>query len=676
MSHDLSPVANPRQDTSVSDDSISTATLVLDRSGIVLFADQIATRNLDVGPKTLVGSCFGWPVVTGKPTTIEIARAGGGFRSATLRLRPTTWEGHDAWLAILDLAPVESPADGSVANQPQQTTNGESLLAENGRLDSLPIEPELQRELERSIGRLSKSTAPVGLAIVELRHVTEPSQRPEGPAHHLVAINKLRAAVRKGDFVTTLGGDYLAVICEGVTGEGGHSITERLQHSARASLVDQPWVNTYRSTIVFTDDARTEPAVLVSSVLGAIRSMGTADPGRSRRAGARDRVAAPGTWISPVRTMGQACDQPPPEPLAWPAATRDEEHPTSPHGESEPNHSHLSSIIDRATDGILVIDSRGAIRFANPAAAAMFGRTVTEMSGMIIGLPITNGQTTEAELVRPGEPESVIFVEFRVTESEWGGEPALLALLRDMTERHLTELGLIRINAQLVSFIADLEAAATFIAHDLEQPVASVQQCLHALRAPAGEVDPQTLLMLAGQSMDAMRQLIRTLLEYGSSGYADFVPVEVDCERLVDECRATMLDLSGTVKVGPLPKLVTDERLLRQVLQNLIVNGLKHRRPDTEPIVEVSAHLVDHGWRFTVTDNGPGVPASIRERIFEAFWRPGDDQPGKGLGLAACRWAVARLGGSIWVEDAPVWGSRFCFILPQLHAVRPTETHA
>ena len=86
--------------------------------------------------------------------------------------------------------------------------------------------------------------------------------------------------------------------------------------------------------------------------------------------------------------------------------------------------------------------------------------------------------------------------------------------------------------------------------------------------------------------------------------------------------------------------------------------------------IEIGAQIgpeIKEGFlRFVVQDNGPGIPESEREHIFDKFVRlknkPG--MRGMGVGLAFCRLAVQGHGGSIWVEQAPASGSKFIFTLP------------
>jgi signal transduction histidine kinase len=79
----------------------------------------------------------------------------------------------------------------------------------------------------------------------------------------------------------------------------------------------------------------------------------------------------------------------------------------------------------------------------------------------------------------------------------------------------------------------------------------------------------------------------------------------------------------------------------------------------------VDATSTRDGALVTVTDEGSGVPAAYRERIFQRFWQNEPQRRGTaGLGLAIARALVEMHGGRIWIEDAPSGGARFCFTLP------------
>jgi two-component system clock-associated histidine kinase SasA len=113
-----------------------------------------------------------------------------------------------------------------------------------------------------------------------------------------------------------------------------------------------------------------------------------------------------------------------------------------------------------------------------------------------------------------------------------------------------------------------------------------------------------------------------------------------------------------------LPSIWVDEDMARRVLINLIENSVKFT--PQEGRFEVGARPEDNWVHVWVKDNGPGIPLSEQERIFDKFTRlrSGTRSSGLGIGLAFCRLAVAGHGGRIWVESEPGKGSTFHFTLP------------
>jgi len=113
--------------------------------------------------------------------------------------------------------------------------------------------------------------------------------------------------------------------------------------------------------------------------------------------------------------------------------------------------------------------------------------------------------------------------------------------------------------------------------------------------------------------------------------------------------------------------LETDRTQLQLVLQNLITNAIKHH-DGTSGRIRVEALAEGDGYRFTVTDDGPGIPPQHRERVFQMFQtlRPRDEVEASGMGLALVRKAVEHAGGTITLDDAPGGrGARFSFTWPK-----------
>jgi signal transduction histidine kinase len=117
----------------------------------------------------------------------------------------------------------------------------------------------------------------------------------------------------------------------------------------------------------------------------------------------------------------------------------------------------LRTLIDRLPDGVLLLGPGGEVRFANPAAQALFNRGAEDMEGSVLGLPLVPGETVEIDVVPRGQAPGV--AELRVVEVDWEGEPALLVALRDVTDRREAEAQRLRAEREEAGR-ADAEAAA------------------------------------------------------------------------------------------------------------------------------------------------------------------------------------------------------------------------
>jgi signal transduction histidine kinase len=140
----------------------------------------------------------------------------------------------------------------------------------------------------------------------------------------------------------------------------------------------------------------------------------------------------------------------------------------------------LRTLIDRLPDGVLLLGQGGEVRFANPAAQALFGREAEELEGAVLGLPLVPGETVEIDVVPRGREPGV--AELRVVELEWEGGPALLVSLRDVTDRREAEAQRLR---------AEREEAARTEAETAARRAAFLSEVSAALST---SLDPRTTL--------------------------------------------------------------------------------------------------------------------------------------------------------------------------------------
>jgi signal transduction histidine kinase len=185
----------------------------------------------------------------------------------------------------------------------------------------------------------------------------------------------------------------------------------------------------------------------------------------------------------------------------------------------------------------------------------------------------------------------------------------------------------------------------------------------------AGSLDAQLAREFVSRvrsSTRRMRELIRDLLAHATSSARDLDVSRVEVGALVAEVAAAR-HAEDKIACGPVPPVLADPVLVRQVLDNLVGNALKYVAPGVEPRIAVCGTAGPLGFvTIRVIDNGIGIPADERELIFDEFHRAHyRDYEGSGLGLSIVRRIVTRHDGTIVAlpnPDGP--GSVFELTLP------------
>jgi two-component system sensor histidine kinase KdpD len=210
------------------------------------------------------------------------------------------------------------------------------------------------------------------------------------------------------------------------------------------------------------------------------------------------------------------------------------------------------------------------------------------------------------------------------------------------------------------------------VSHDLRTPLATIKVASSTFLDKTSELsgdDAYELHSLIDMQADRLTRLVTSLLDMTriQSGALEVRPRPRRLRDLVAEAVAELQsalaerDVDVLVPDG-LPLVKVDPLLIVQVLTNLLDNANRHGPPGT-PITVAAGALKSGRVCVSVSDSGPGVPASERQAVFEKFVR--FDTGGRsGLGLAIAKAFVEAHGDQIWVEDAPGGGARFVFTLP------------
>jgi signal transduction histidine kinase len=206
---------------------------------------------------------------------------------------------------------------------------------------------------------------------------------------------------------------------------------------------------------------------------------------------------------------------------------------------------------------------------------------------------------------------------------------------------------------------------------------------LHDLKSPltliAGWGDLLEHERLTSQQQDAVQQIqvgvrmLEDLVADINDSFrlqADALPIRrapIDpaqlLQNVVAECRRLDRPAPAVQIADGVGPVLADARLVGRVLHNLIGNAYKHAGGGAGVVLVVEAG--PGSTRFAVDDDGPGIPISERERIFERFMQGIGAAHGSGLGLAFCKLVIQQLGGRIWAETSPRGGARIAFELPR-----------
>ena len=333
-------------------------------------------------------------------------------------------------------------------------------------------------------------------------------------------------------------------------------------------------------------------------------------------------------------------------------------------------------VLAHVGDGVFLIGHDGVIRLWNAAAEAITGLRPDAICNRTAAEVIPGWAAVAARIPvarRPGEIDDESSAETVPLEIE-GREiwlsiagvtlpDGIVYAFRDVTrERRLEEL-----RAQFVATIS----------HELRTPLASLHGAAMTLLEREHELTVQTrqdLLDMIGAQSKRLADLVEEILLTGQldSGSLRVVTEPFDAEELVWTVAATArLRMSDDTTIAVsipavLPKVAGDAERTRQVLTNLVDNAIKYSPHGGA--IELGVEAGDGYARFTVRDEGLGIPLGEQKRIFEKFYRLDPDQRrgigGSGLGLYISRELVRSMNGRIWVVSDPGKGATFTFELP------------
>lgn len=355
------------------------------------------------------------------------------------------------------------------------------------------------------------------------------------------------------------------------------------------------------------------------------------------------------------------------------------------------SEARVNAIVEMAVEGIIVINEQGLIDRFNPAAARMFGYTEAEALGKNVSMLMPSPYREEHDgylqrYLKTGEKRMIgssreviglrqdgttFPMELAVSETRIGNHLMFTGVIRDITERKQAEEQQTRLMQELESANDELKNFAYVVSHDLKAPlraIGSLADWLSTDYADRFDAEGKEHMRLLISRVHRMDGLIDGILQYSRVGRLKEESAPVDLDHLVHEVidlLAPPENIAVTIE-NSLPTIAGERIRLQQVFQNLLSNAIKYMdKPQGE--IRVGCSAGEEEWKFSVSDNGPGIEARHFEKIFHLFQTlaPRDRVESTGVGLALVKKIVEMYGGRVWVESAVGKGSTFFFTLPK-----------
>jgi len=243
----------------------------------------------------------------------------------------------------------------------------------------------------------------------------------------------------------------------------------------------------------------------------------------------------------------------------------------------------------------------------------------------------------------------------------------------DVTERK-------KLLGQIESISNEFQDFVYIVSHDLKAPLRAIKALTDWLAADYADkfdADGKEQLNLLLSRVNRMTNLIEGVLQYSRIGRVTEAPVQIDTNQLLPEVidsLAPPANIHITIE-NQLPVITSELTRIQQVFQNLLSNAVRFM-DKPEGVIKVGCTEENGFWKFSVSDNGPGIAEQHFEKIFKLFQtlQPKDQFESTGVGLTLAKKIVELYGGRIWLTSKLGQDTTFFFTLPMEPAAVAQQT--
>jgi PAS domain S-box-containing protein len=354
---------------------------------------------------------------------------------------------------------------------------------------------------------------------------------------------------------------------------------------------------------------------------------------------------------------------------------------------------YLKAVIDGASVAILTLDRYGFITSYNNFAAKLFGYEKYEVVGKPI-LKLLDHQskkdvshylsrivTQERNSVFKGRVHALakdnnqVITDFSISPIQGNGKIYFTVIITDVTESVLFSETIRQKNDKLQKVNAELDRFLYMASHDLKTPVGELSELVDKVLGEPNMGQQADFLAGVHRLTQQLCDFVNDVVTYTHQARSSVDLKPIQFKELIEASLQKIQDLDGqtvdlTIKIDhPHTSFVSDPVKLGVVLENIVSNAAKYRKPGQKAKLDVDIEVNDRRAILHLTDHGIGIPEVHLPKIFDMFYRADPTMAvGTGLGLYMVKEAVERIEGSIRVESVAGQGTTFVLGLPNLRA--------
>ena len=349
----------------------------------------------------------------------------------------------------------------------------------------------------------------------------------------------------------------------------------------------------------------------------------------------------------------------------------------------------LLSLLDHSSHGLVLLDSRDCLAYANSRAAVLLAEPPEKLPGQPIRKlagPFSAATILAIDALRHSDKPllqgrfdlqgSSIAAHYSRATNRRGDYLGTAVLLEDQAEHPASSGHMMR--AEKMAILGELAAA---VAHEINSPLAGIMESVRIIRDNPGNWEKiNRFLPLIMQGLERIQSAVQRVLAFGRPAPTQRQPIRLanvvfqSIEFLRPRARQQQAQISSSIE-APDAQVYADSHALSQMIINLLNNALDSLIGRADGRVELTLALQDdRTLLLSIADNGHGVPEHLREKIFDPFFTTKADGKGTGLGLSVSANIIAEYRGQISVSTRPGGGTIFKVTLPH-YEPKPRSSH-